>query len=160
MIYGNGKFVEEKMELLDCMIGRGSWRDFEGKDGDYSFTIFLPKDLYETMWEEGWYVRHKPQYAGRDYEYTLEVHFRFDKYPPHITVKTYDGESVSITADNVNILQTADIETCDVVIRPYNWEKDGNKGVSAKLDSMDIQLRRPRRSMRASLGSYEEEEEE
>ena len=161
MHYGNGKYVTEKWELTDCTIGRGGWRNFDSPNGECSFTIFLPKQLYEAMEEEGWYVRHKEQYEGRDYEYTIEVTFSFDKYPPDITMVTSDGATVMITKDNVNLLQTADIENASVIIRPYNWknEKKGDSGVSAKLDQMTVWLAKPRRSMSASLRSIDDEED-
>lgn len=160
MHYGNGKFVEGNWELTDCTIGRGGWRNFDSKDGEYSFTIFLPKQIYEQLEEEGWYVRHKEQYEGREYEYTIEVGFSFDKFPPDITVVANDGTTVMINRENVALLQTADIENASVIIRPYNWknEKKGDSGCAAKLDQMTVWLKKPRRSVSASLRSYDEED--
>lgn len=161
MIYGNGKFVEDNLELLDCTIGRGVWRNFEGDDGDYSFTVFLPRDLYESMEEEGWYVKHKEKYAGDEREFQVDVGFRFDKYPPKISMVTHDGASVIVTESNVASLQTADFEKVDLILRPYNWTKGNDKGCAAKLDSMTVWLKKPRRSLNASFRNrYEEEEEE
>lgn len=160
MRYGNGKYVEEKWELQDCTVGRGVWRHFDVSDGDYKFTVFLPEDLYIAMADEGWYVKHKEKYAGDQREFQIDVGFRFDKYPPNITMITDDGARVPITEDNVAILQTADFERVDLVIRPYNWQKDSSSGVSAKLDSMDVYLRRPRRRYNASFGSHVDEDDE
>lgn len=159
MIYGNGKFVEDSWEILDCTIGRGVWRNFVGQNGDYGFTVFLPESLYNDMAEEGWYVKHKEKYAGDQREFSLDVSFRFDKYPPKITVITNDGATMIMSEDNISLLQTADFERVDLVVRPYNWQKDGNSGVSAKVETMTVWLKKPRRSVNASFGTRDEEEE-
>lgn len=160
MVYGNGKFVEEKWELQDCMVGRGTWRKFDAEDGNYGFTVFLPEALYEALKEEGWYVKHKEKYAGDQREFQIDVSFRFDKYPPNITMISDDGARVIVSEANVAALQTADFERVDLVIRPYNWKKDGNSGVSAKVDTMDIYLKKPRRRINASFGAAQDDEED
>lgn len=160
-----GKHVDSNLELLDCTIGRGAWRNFTGDkgqyndEGEYGFTVFLPESLYEDMLEEGWYVKHKAQYAGDEREFQIDVSFSYDNYPPAITMVTHDGTSVVMTKENISLLQTADFERCDLVIRPYNWTNArGESGVKAYVDTMTVWVRKPRRTMNASFGREEEEE--
>lgn len=162
--YGNGKYVENNIELLDCTIGRGTWRNFTGektafnKDGTRGFTIFLPEDLYTAMAEEGWYVKHKEQYAGDEREFQIDVAFSFDMYPPVITMYSADGTSAILNADTVGLLQTADFERVNLVLRPHNYDSNGNKGVKAWLNSMDVWVKPPRRSMSASFNREDDDD--
>lgn len=164
MIYGNGKFVEDNWELLDCTIGRGSWRNFLGErtsysnEGEYGFTVFLPEGLYHDLEEAGWYVKHKEQYAGDEREFQIDVSFGFDRYPPSITMVSADGTSVIMNKENISLLQTADFQRCDLVIRPNNWSKNGNSGVKAYVDTMTVWVRAPRRSVNASFNRDEEDD--
>ena len=153
-----GGEVTDKLELLDCTIGRGPWRNFSGEKGTYNnegergFTVFLPESLYHEMLDEGWYVKHKEQYAGDEREYQLNVTLAFGKYPPAITMIASDGASTILTEDNISLLQTADFERCDLIIRPYNWENArGEKGVKAYVDTMTVWIKPPRRSWNASF---------
>ena len=128
-------------------------------NGNYGFTVFLPENVYNDMWEEGWYVKHKEKYAGDQREFSLDVGFRFDMYPPNITMVTHDGASVIVTEDNVALLQTADFERVDLIVRPHNWKsKTGDKGVAAKVDTMTVWLKKPRRSVNASFGTDEDDD--
>lgn len=158
------KRVDSKLELTNCTIGRGSWRNFTGEkgrfnnEGEYGFTVFLPEHLYNEMGEEGWNVKHKEQFAGDEREFQLSVAFTFGKYPPHITMISDDGSTAILNEDNISLLQTADFERCDIIIRPYNWTNPkGEHGVKAYLDSMSVWIRPPRRSYVASFGEEEEE---
>ena len=163
MQYGNGKFVENTWELQDCEIGKGVWRNFTDPDHRYGFTVFLPRAVFEEMEEEGWYVKHKEKYAGDNREYSLDVALGFEFQPPKITLIASDGASTIITEENVGLLQTADIERCDLIVRPRNWKKNGNSGVQAWVDTMTVWLKEPRgkkRVIRASFDDRDEEEEE
>lgn len=160
-----GGHVDSNWELQDCTVGRGSWRNFIGDkgsyndEGEYGFTVFLPEGLAVAMQEEGWYIKHKDKYAGDEREWQLDVAFSFDKYPPNITMISADGVSTILNKDNISLLQTADFQRCDVIVRPYNWtNKRGESGVKAYLDTMTVWLRAPRRSMNASFGHTEEDD--
>lgn len=162
-----GGHVDSNWELLDCTVGRGSWRNFTGEQGSYNdegemgFTVFLPEPLYEEMLEEGWYVKHKEKYAGDEREFQIEVGVDFDHYPPSITMISHDGTSVIMGPDNISLLQTADFERCDLIIRPYNWQsKRGDSGVKAYVDTMTVWVKKPRRSVNASFGPRDEEEDD
>lgn len=161
-----GGRVDENWKLEGCLIGRGTWRNFLGEKtrfnnkGEYGFTVFLPESLFHDMEEAGWYVKHKEQYAGDPREFQLDVSFTFDKYPPNITMISSDGKTAIITEENVALLQNADFESCDIVIRPHNWtnEDKGDSGVKAFLSEMEVRLRKPYHSRRASFDedAYEE----
>lgn len=160
----NYKYIEDNMELKDVYIGPGGWRNFSGtktdnnKSGERKFTIFLPEDLYYDLYEEGWNVKHKEEYAGKNCEYILDIFIRFDVYPPSMMkLKSADGSEVILTEETVGMLDSVDIKTANVVINPYNWDVNGKQGVKAYLDQIEVVAKPPRRSLRASLSRNEEE---
>lgn len=152
MQYGNGNYVESEWLLEDCTIGRGVWRNFNGSSG--TFNVFLPEPLYEALRDEGWYVKNKESRyeEGDPRRYQLEVAYGYDMYPPNITMHTADGSSVVMNGENISLLQTADFERVNLVIRPRNWSRDGNSGVKAYVKEMEVWLKpSARRSANASF---------
>lgn len=164
MAQENYKFVEGPIELKDVMIGSGGWRNFGGKkteankSGERRFTIFLPRDLYEELYEEGWYVKHKPENEGKNSEFIFEVSVRFDVFPPsYMELQTADGAKVQLTEETLGMLDTTDIDYCEVIINPYNWSVNDKKGVKAYLDQIRVKARAPRRSLNGSMHRDEED---
>ena len=151
MIYGNGKRVENEVQILDCLIGRGVWRNFEGSTG--SFTVFLPQDLFLALQDEGWYVKDRSDKyeEGDNRQYQIEVSYGYDMYPPRITMHAADGTSTLLNKESISLLQMADFVKVDLTIRPRNWSRDGSSGVKAYVKEMDVWVKPPARSMSGSF---------
>lgn len=159
--------VEENVELLDVTMGRGSYRNFSGKNNDFnktgarSFSIFLPADVADELREIGWYVKKKPPYGDSDEpQNQLDIAIGYNYMPPTVTLITHDGKESRLGEDSIGILDTADIQQADVTIRPYNWEVNGKTGCKAYLQEMKVWLRPPRRSLNASMHRHEEYEDD
>lgn len=122
------------------------WRNFSGsptkfnqKGGIRSFHIRLDDaEMAEQMRDQGWNVRMYQPEEG-DPMYHLQVFVRFDIFPPEIYVYA-NGNRTEMTEDTIDALDQADIERCDITIRGYRWEVNGNIGVKAYVKRMRIRL--------------------
>lgn len=132
------------LSLENVRIG---FRNFEGREGQYnkkgerSFAIFLEDhQLAQDLAAEGWNVkfpkdnenRVDPDEPARD-PY-MQVSVGFDNYPPNVFIIS-NGNPTRIMADEVAMLDWAEIENVDLVIRPYEWSVNRNSGIKAYLKS-------------------------
>ena len=157
--------VQENVIINDVMIGRGSYRNFSGirteynKAGNRTFSIFLPEETAEILSKEGWNVKYKPaKREDQNDRWQMDIAVAFDRYPPTIQVIASDGATSYLNEEGVGILDSADIETADIEIRPYNWEVNGKTGTKAYLRSMKVTLRPPRRTLSGSM--YHDEDDD
>lgn len=151
MITGNVTFK-------DVFIAHGGYRNFSGtvkdtnKSGARKFTIFLPPEVGEMLQEEGWNAKYKestrPEYDG---QWQMDVFVSYKCYPPVIKLKSYDGQETLLTEESVGILDSTDIETADLEIRPYNWDVNGKTGTKAMVQELTVTARKPRRVLDASM---------
>lgn len=118
------------------------FKNFSGKKGEFNpegqrnFCVLLDKDIAEDMAKHGWNVKHlKPREEGDEPQAYIQVKVRFDNRPPNIVIVSSNGKS-RIDESEVNMLDWAETQTVDINISPYEWERNGNKGVSAYLKSL------------------------
>lgn len=124
---------------------RIGFRNFEGKEGkfnkagDRSFAIFLEDHrLAEDLLKEGWNIKFPreqeepsdPDEPSRDP--WLQVSVGFEYYPPSVFLIS-DGNPTRIGEDEIAMLDWAEIENVDVVLRPYSWTVNRNTGIKAYL---------------------------
>lgn len=138
--------VTSNITLEDARIG---FRNFSGKEGQYNpagrrnFMVFLDQADGEKLQADGWNVRWlKPRDEGDDSQAGLSVQVEFTKgRPPKVVQITAHGKT-TLTEETINILDWAEIESCDIIIRPYNWEMaDGRKGVKAYLSALYVTIK-------------------
>lgn len=136
--------VEDNIRIEGARIG---FRNFSGEEGRFNpkgrrnFCVFLEEDIAKDMEKEGWNVKWlRPREEGDEPQAYLQVKVVFGKIPPKIVLVTGRGKT-RLDEDTVNILDWAEIQNVDLVIRPYNWEVNGNTGVSAYVKTMYITLR-------------------
>lgn len=126
---------------------RLGFKNFSGKKGEYNpegsrnFAVFFNPEDAKDLEEAGWNIKWlKPKNSEEDEELPmLSVAVRFDPYPPKIVLITSRGKT-TLSEENVNILDGAEIKNVDLIIRPYNWERKGSTGVKAYLKSMYVTL--------------------
>ena len=64
---------------------------------------------------------------------------KFGDYPPKIMLIS-GGNRTLLDESNIAILDTAEISKCDLIIRPYNWDVNGNSGVKAYVKTMYVTI--------------------
>lgn len=138
--------VTKNLELEDAVLGRGSYRNFAGEKTQYNaagkrtFVILLDEASGRMLEEEGWHIRwREPRDEQDDPTALLTVEVKFGDYPPKIMLINGSNRTM-LDESNVAILDTAEIAKCDLIIRPYNWEVQGNSGTKAYLKSMYVTL--------------------
>jgi hypothetical protein len=123
------------------------WRNFSGNEaeknpkGNRNFCIFLEDDTAKEMESDGWYVRWlQPRDEGDKPQGVLSVKVAFGNYPPLLVIIS-DGRQTKLNEDTVSMLDWAEIETCDVVLTPYNYNVSGRSGVKAYVKALYATLK-------------------
>ena len=125
---------------------RIGFRNFEGREGPYnksgerSFAVFLDKATADSLAAEGWNVKFPkednyssdPDAPPRDAY--LQVSVAFNAYPANVFLIS-NGQPTKLTEDEVSMLDWAEIENVDLVLRPYEWSVNRNSGIKAYLKS-------------------------
>jgi hypothetical protein len=122
------------------------FRNFSGEAGKFNpagrrnFCVFLEDDIAKTLEEDGWNIRWlEPKEKTDEPKPYLQVAVSYDNIPPKIVLISGKGKT-TLSQDTVNILDWAEIESVDLIIRPYNWEVSGKSGVKAYIKSMYVTI--------------------
>lgn len=123
------------------------FRNFSGEEGrfnakgDRNFNVLLNHDEADGMAQDGWNVKYlQPREEGDEPQPRLDVAVKFGKNPPRVVLITSRGRT-NLTEDMVGLLDWAEIENVDLIIRPYEWEVNGRTGVKAYLKSIYVTIR-------------------
>lgn len=135
--------MAEQIILKDVAIG---FRNFEGRPtpydregGKHTFAIFLSSEQALKLSSEGWNVKFPEDYPDTNKNPYLSVEVSIDMYPTKVVLVA--GEEANILPiDQISMLDWADIESADVIIRPYHWEAAGNTGVKAYCKAIYVRL--------------------
>lgn len=135
--------VNKNIVIENARIG---FRNFSGKEGRFNpagrrnFCVFLETDLARELESDGWNVRWlKPRDENDEDQAYLQVAVSFDNIPPKIILVTRKGKTI-LEESSVNVLDWAEIENVDVIIRPYNWDVNGKGGVKAYVKTMYVTI--------------------
>jgi hypothetical protein len=135
--------IKNNIVMESAKIG---FRNFSGVAGKFNpagkrnFCVFLDTDLGKVLEEDGWNVRWlQPKDEGDDARPYLQVAVSFDNIPPKVVLVTKKGKT-NLDDTNVNILDWAEIDNVDLIIRPYNYNVNGKEGVKAYVKSMYVTL--------------------
>ena len=122
------------------------FRNFSGKEdrynraGDRNFCVVLTEEVADDLVKDGWNVSWlEPREEGDDRQAFLKVTVKFGKNPPRIMVVTERGKK-SLDEDGVNLLDWAEINNVDLIIRPYDWDINGKTGRTAYLNSIYVTI--------------------
>jgi len=112
----------------------------KNRKGDRNFCVILDDEIAANLLEDGWNVKRlKPKEEEDSPPYFLQVKVKYEIRPPRIVMITSAG-SVNLNAETVETLDYAEIEKCDVLINPYDWDVNGAQGTTAYLKSMYVTI--------------------
>lgn len=119
-----------------------AFKNFSGKEGKFNpagrrnFCVILdeePKELVDKLIEDGWNIRWLNPKDEDDIPVPyIQVAINYDYMPPKIYMVTKKKKTL-LDEEDINMLDWAELENVDLVIRPYNWEVNGKDGVKAYL---------------------------
>ena len=116
-----------------------TFRNFTGAEGQYNpagnrnFCVFLPDDIAKKMESDGWNVRWLDKNEDEPPRAIITVKVAFGNYPPNIVLVS-DGKMSKLDESNVNVLDFADLDQVDLILRGYEWGPiQGKSGIKAYL---------------------------
>lgn len=122
------------------------FRNFSGevgpynKAGDRNFTITLDPDVAEVMLKDGWNVKYlASREEGEPSTPIIQIAVNFKNRPPRVTMITSTART-SLNEETVGVLDWADIATCDLIARAYDWTVGEKSGTKAYLQTMFITI--------------------
>lgn len=132
------------------------FRNFTGKEGPYNaegergFGVVLPsREVAEAMAGDEWNVKQFKERdddeEGVEPEFWLPVKLKYRARdgstvrPPKIVMITSRGRT-NLTEENVELLDWADIQNVDLIVRPSPWNVQGKQGIAAYVQSMFVTI--------------------
>lgn len=131
--------------ILQIDDARITFRNFRGEkgmynaEGDRSFALVIPdEELANRLSDEGWNVKIRPARTDDEEPFMyLNVKVKFNDYGPNVYLIT-NGRKTKLDENSVGILDRVTILSCDMDIRPYDWEVRGNSGRTAYLSAIRV----------------------
>lgn len=123
---------------------RMAFRNFAGREekfnpaGARNFLILLEEDKAAEMAALGWPIkRMRPRDDEPEGAPFIKVKVRYEPKPPKIYLVTSRGKTLMDEAALAS-LDYVDIERADVTLNPYEWDINGNEGVTAYVKTLFI----------------------
>lgn len=143
MLKGEITMTRNNISIANARI---LFRNFTGAAGRYNqvghrnFCVLIDNDIAQELIDEGWGVKYlRPRDEGDVPQAYLQVNVSYKNIPPKIVLITSSGKT-TMDEDTIGILDWAEIANVDLIIRPYNWEVNGNSGVKGYVKSMYVTL--------------------
>lgn len=122
------------------------FRNFSGKEGqfnregDRNFAVILDDETANIMLKDGWNVKYlASREEGEEDTPYISVAVNFNSRPPRVVMITSTART-NLDEDSVSVLDWADVRTCDLIARAYEWTVNGKSGIKAYLQSMFITI--------------------
>ena len=122
------------------------FRNFAGKpskfnaEGKRNFCLLIDDESANKFKLDGWNVKYlNPRDPDDKPQPYIQVSVAFDNFPPNIYLIS-GGKKTKLNEDTVSVLDYAEIENVDLIIRPYNWEVSGKSGIKAYVKNMYVTI--------------------
>lgn len=128
------------------------FKNFSGRQGRYNaegnrnFCVLLNPDDAQSLINEGWNIRFlQPRDPEEEPVPYMQIKVAYsDRSKPVVwLVSEINGEPVKknkLGENEIDILDWAEIKHVDMVIRPYNYDVNGKKGIKGYLKSMYVTI--------------------
>lgn len=134
-----------EFKIENARIGFRNFAGVEGKfnaAGNRNFSIFLPDEVAKSLESQGWSVKWlNPREEGDSPQAVINVKVQFGSYPPNILLIGANKQITRLTEETIDILDYAELEMVDLIIRGYSWEVSGRTGIKAYLKTGAFTLR-------------------
>lgn len=122
------------------------FRNFAGKpskfnaEGKRNFCLLIDDESANKFKLDGWNIKYlNPRDPDDKPQPYIQVSVAFDNFPPNIYLIS-GGKKTKLNEDTVSVLDYAEIENVDLIIRPYNWEVSGKSGIKAYVKNMYVTI--------------------
>ena len=123
--------MNKKITIRDAQLAPYKFRNFEGREteynrkGDRNFVIFLEKGLAQQLEAEGAPVSWKAdRYNDGEMRAQMKIHVKYHDrkgnpmIPPKVVLVTRKRQT-QLTEETIGMLDSADIEKCDLILTQY-----------------------------------------
>lgn len=116
------------------------------REGDRNFCVVIDDpEQAQLMANDGWNVRIlKPREDGEEPKHYLNVAINFNFWKKPEIYMICNGVKTLLDEMSVGTLDGAEIVNCDLVIRPRQWDDDGETKIKAYLQEMYVTIERSR----------------
>lgn len=121
-------------------------KNFSGEKGRYfntsgnpEFACILPAELAQMMKDDGWNVKQfkpKPEDEGEP-DFFIKVKIGVNGRPPRMVMINSAGR-LDIDVDGCQVFDYVRAKNVDLTLSPYEYEFQGNSGISAYLNSLFV----------------------
>ena len=122
------------------------FRNFAGKEskfnakGKRNFCLILDNEDAEKLADIGWNIKYlNPRDPEDPPQAYLQVAVAYENFPPKIWLIS-GGKKTELNEDTVSVLDYAEIENVDIIVRPYTWEVNGKGGIKAYVKNMYVTI--------------------
>lgn len=139
--------MANSISIENARILPGNFRNFSGKEskfntaGDRNFCVELDPELAEELKAEGWNIKYlRPRTEDDEPTPYTQVKIKYGYRPPVVFIISGKVKTEITEEEDLDMLDWADIEHVDLVIRPYEWEAHGTHGVKGYLKTMYVTI--------------------
>lgn len=141
--------VEDAKLLFRNFAGRA--QNFNS-EGDRNFSVVLEPELAEKLKADGWRVKQlKPREEGEPGDYHMKVNVNYRTGRPPRCVQLTSKNKVELGAEEVGMLDVADIKKVDLIVNGYYSEMNGG-GISCYLKSIWVTINEDELDLKYSQG--------
>lgn len=132
--------TNKRLDIISVENAQILFRNFSGKEGKYNregdrnFCVIIDDlDVAQQLSDDGWNVRVlRPRDPEEEPRHYLQVKVSYKNIPPTVWLVTSHNKT-RLDEDTVGTLDFADLKNVDLIINPYQWNVNGNTGVTAYL---------------------------
>jgi len=121
------------------------FRNFAGEErlynaqGKRNFTVILDEETGQKMLDDGWNVKRlKPREDDVPGDLSLKVTVSYKgRTKPRLVLITKSKNRRNVLDEEMaELMDYAELETVDIMLRPYDWDVNGESGRSAYLKTI------------------------